>query len=211
MLDEAPDSLIYSAIEGFETQPDIASLQRILQTQAKIEELRSAKLEQLRTEVKTLETELEQLNNDLKVLSQPTTLILQMLGETAGENALQMINAKASELDNEKVSLAKQLTELENNINQATMAKIEATRRIEDAAQQKEQALAASVASNLNTNSMKISLFRRMGVHIEEVENSDKIMIFDKGNNLASVLEVDPKYLDYFISNHVWERIGNTV
>lgn len=220
MLDEAPDSLIYSAIEGFETQPDIASLERIEQTQSKTALLRSQRIANLESQVKQLEEELKAVQSALDGLSIPSSAISETLrgfgAKTSGASeqdetdVFKLINLKSLSLDNEKVALAKQLTEIESSINQMNMAKIKATRRREEVNDLREQALALNVANNYNGTSMKISLFKKFGVHIEEKEGgSDRIVIFDHGSNLTNVLEVDDKYLDYFISNYIWDRLGN--
>ena len=90
------------------------------------------------------------------------------------------------------------------------MKKISMSRRRDELASEREQALAANIASNLNSSSMKISLYKSLGVHVEDFDGeSDKIIIFDRGTDLTSVLPVDEKYLDYFISNYIWDRLGN--
>lgn len=217
MLDESPDSLIYAAIDNFETQPDIASLHRISETLKKTTELRNAKTERLQKDIQILENELAELTNELKLLHQPGATMHETLGQmgngqkqTEEQNVFKIMNNKSVELDNLKVALAKQLTDLESSINQLNMAKLNLSRQSEDLASQKEQALSNNIADNFNSSSMKISLYKLLGVHVEDFDTqNDKIIMFDKLLNLTSVLQVDEKYSDYFISNYIWDRLGN--
>lgn len=225
MLDEPPHTLIQSAIEGFETQPDLLSLERVGQMQAQLAEVRSQKLTKLETEVLDLEARLAQALSELQALSTPNPAIFEALGPSslsasdsaaragpdaaaAHEDVFKLLNSRSVELDTEKVALAKQLTELESSINQMSMAKIKLVRQKEEYERQKEQALAANVANNFNTTAMKIALFNKMGVHIESQDSRDKVMVFDRATDAASLLEIDPKYSDYFISNYIWDRLG---
>lgn len=219
MLDESPESLIYSAIENFETQPDIASLNRIKETLKKTEELRQLKIERLQDEQKKLEQELEEVSTEMKRLSTPSSTVYETVSrlgkgpstdKPAEQDVLKLMNDKSVELDNLKVSLAKQLTDLESSINQLSMTKINLARQKEEFSVARSQTWNLNIASNFNSSSMKISLYKSLGVHIEDFEQgNDQIIIFDKSNNLTSVLQVDEKYLDYFISNYIWDHMGS--
>ncbi|KAF5210864.1 kinetochore-associated Ndc80 complex subunit spc24 [Clavispora lusitaniae] len=211
---EAPDSLIYSAIDNFETQPDLASLRRIAENLRKTADLRSARIEKLEEQVSRLERELREVSEEIESLKEPSATVYETLGQFGevqkSDSVFKLINAKSVELDNLKVSLAKQLTELESAINHMSMKKISMSRRRDELASEREQALAANIASNLNSSSMKISLYKSLGVHVEDFDGeSDKIIIFDRGTDSTSVLPVDEKYSDYFISNYIWDRLGN--
>lgn len=214
MLGEQPEHLVYSTIENFETEPDITSLTRISETMAKTEEKREAKLDRLQTGITKLEENLLEAKNKLESLKQPGEAFkeqLSRLGKNSldpTENTFQLINTKSGELDSMKVALAKQLSDIESQINQIHMAKMNLTKQKEDLILQKEEALTVSVSENPNSSSMKISLFRGLGVHVGTGERSDKIVIFDEKRNQTSVLDVDEKYSDYFISNYIWEKLG---
>lgn len=211
MLDEAPDSLLYSAIDNFETQPDVASLQRISENLKKTAELRRLRSEAAQKEVDRLEADLAQLSREIAALKQPGTDVYATLGvsDKNDDNLFRLVDSKSAELDKQKVALAKQLTELESAINQMTMATVQMSRQRDELARKREQALAANVAANMNSSSMKISLYKSLGVHIEAFGDSDRILLFDRATELTSVLPVDEKYLDYFISNYIWDRLGN--
>lgn len=217
MLDEAPDTLIYSAIENFETQPDISSLVRISETLQKTKECREAKIDALQKQIDVLETELEEISGEIRILQQPRTAIMDVLadfgnpGHTQEEDSIfKVITAKSVELDNLKVSLAKRLTDLESALNQMNMTRVNLERHSEEVRHQKDQALTNNIANNYNSNSMRISLYKGLGVHIEELaDGNDKIVVFGRTKNLTSVLQVDEKYLDYFISNYIWEKLGD--
>lgn len=217
MLDVPPDTLIDSTIENFLTQPDIDSLARIAENLKKTNELRETKIENLRNQITSLQSEVDALRGEIKAMSQPNSAVLEQLSEFGvaalpkeDESIFKVINAKSTELDNLKVSLAKRLTDLESVINQMDMVKVNLARHSEEVSHQKEQALASNIATNFNSNSMRISLYKSLGVHIEELEDgNDKVVVFGPTKNLTSVLQVDEKYLDYFISNYIWEKIGS--
>lgn len=211
MLDEAPDSLLYSAIDNFETQPDVASLHRISENLKKTAELRRQKSEAAEKEVKQLEAQLHEISREIAALKEPSATVYETLGvfDPSDDNLFRLVDARSAELDNQKVALAKQLTELESAINQMTMATLTMTRQRDELARKREQALAANVAANMNSSSMKISLYKSLGVHIEAFGDSDRILLFDRATDLTSVLPVDEKYLDHFISNYIWDRLGN--
>lgn len=216
MLDELPDRLIVQTIENFETQPDIASLDRIADTLKKTDDLRRRKEEALKTDENRLRAELAELTAGLRELNRPSAATLEALlrlgkpqgGRPAEDDVFRLMNDKSVELDSLKVSLAKQLTDLESSINQLNMAKITLTRQSEELAAERSQAMAQNVLTNFNSYSMKISLYKSFGVHIEEFGDSERIIILDKSSNLTSVLDVDEKYSDYFISNYIWDRMG---
>lgn len=217
MLDVPPDTLIDSTIENFLIQPDIDNLARIAKNLKKTNELRETKIENLRNQITSLQSEVDALKGEIKAMSQPNSAVLEQLSEFGAaplpkedESIFKVINAKSIELDNLKVSLAKRLTDLESVINQMDMVKVNLARRSEEVSHQKEQALASNIATNFNSNSMRISLYKSLGVHIEELEDgNDKVVVFGPTKNLTSVLQVDEKYLDYFISNYIWEKIGS--
>lgn len=217
MLDVPLDTLIDSTIEGFETQPDIASLARIAESLKKTKDVREIKIERLNKQVDTLQREVDALGSEIKALSQPNSALLEQLSEFGAaavpkddESIFKVMNSKSIELDNLKVSLAKRLTDLESVINQMDMVKVNLARRSDEVTRQKEQSLATNIATNFNSNSMRISLYKSLGVHIEEVDDGDdKIVVFGPTKNLTSVLQVDEKYLDYFISNYIWDKIGS--
>lgn len=210
MLDEAPDGLLYSAIDNFETQPDVASLQRIAETLKKTAQLRQRRVDAAEAQVRRLEAQLHELTREIAALKEPSAAARQTLGAADGAvDLFRLADTRSAELDRQKVALAKQLTELESGINHMTMARLRMARQRDELARKREQALAANVAAHMNSSSMKISLYKSLGVHIEAAGGGDRILLFDRATDLTGVLTVDEKYLDYFISNYIWDRLGN--
>lgn len=214
---EKPNEILLSTIEVYETKPDLDSLRRISEVTQQTKVLRDSKIAKLQKHVDLLTKQLRDASDDLKTLSGPNPAILGTLsgmGEPIKANmetsVFKVMNAKSVELDSSKVSLAKKLTDLESSINHLNMQKVSLARTTEEVAQQKEQALATNISANYNSNSMKISLYKSLGVHIEEqADGNDKVVVFGRAKNNTSVLQVDEKYLDYFISNYIWERLGD--
>lgn len=215
MLDESPDTLIHAAIESFETAPDIESLSKIAANVKKTQELRDSKIDALEQEVRNLEAQLAEIKAGLEILSQPSAATAEILAGFGKQDVVQedsifkMMNAKSVELDNLKMSLARQLTEHESQLNQININKLNLIRRRDDLRAQNDRALANNVAANFNSSSMKISLYKSLGVHIEDfASDRDRIVLFDKKTNQPSVLNVSEKYSDFFISNYIWDRLG---
>lgn len=216
MLGEDPGELVSSTIESFETDPDLASLARINDTMAQTEAIRTAKLDALTKEITELEAKLAERKKEVESLNMQSDSFLETLNTLGNtkvgrdEGVFKAMNSKSSELDSLKVSLAKQLSDLESTINQMHMSKISLSKQRDELAEQKEHALANTVVENRNSSTMKISLYRSLGLHIEPGKDSenDRVLVFNKETNLTSVLELDEKYSDYFISNYIWDRLG---
>ena len=226
MLDEAPETLILSAIEGFETQPDVASIGRINELANRVNELWQEEENRLETEVSALENDLRAELAEIDVLKRPTNAVFELLhlqndaialilrrnAENPEKNdVFSVINEQKALLDKKKILLAKQLSELESRIAQMRTTEMELTQREAELAEQKLAALQTNTSSNMDLTTMKIMLFKKFGIHIEEGEEgkNDKIVIFNEKRSGAKTLEVDPKFLDYFISNYIWEHVGN--
>lgn len=220
MLGEDPGALVASTIENFETDPDLASLNRINETMKQTELKRKTRIDALEAELAELQAMLDEKKQELDSLSVPDDAMMESLNElgntkvSADQDLFKIMNNKSSELDSLKVSLAKQLSDLESTINQMNMTKLSLIKQKEELTNQKELALTNSLIENRNSSTMKISLYRLLGVHIEpgqaregETAN-DKVIMFNRENNLTSILELDEKYSDYFISNYIWDRLG---
>lgn len=214
---EKPDEIVLTTIEIYDTKPDLDTLRRISEVTQQTKDLRDSKIEELQRQVDVLTKQARDTSDDLRTLSGPNPAIMDTLssmGEPLKVNkdtsVFKVMNAKSVELDSLKVSLAKKLTDLESSISHLNMQKVSLARTSEEVAQQKEQALATNISANYNSNSMKISLYKSLGVHIEEqADEDDKVVVFGRAKNNTSVLQVDEKYLDYFISNYIWERLGD--
>ncbi|GEQ69227.1 hypothetical protein JCM33374_g2898 [Metschnikowia sp. JCM 33374] len=227
MVEETPESLIYSAIEGFETQPDVASIGRINESGSRIYELWKEEEKRLANTVAVLEAELRTVTGEIDQLKTPTSDVIEQLhlsdeertkiiaqgdGGSEKNDVFSLIHEQTMLLDGQKIALAKQLSEIETTITQMQAAEMQMVREEAELIEQKRMALAATATSNLSSTTMKIMLFKKFGIHIEEPasEGNDKIVIFNEHSDAAKVLDVDPKFSDYFISNYIWEQIGTT-
>lgn len=200
--------------------PDVAALEEISSVLEETAHLRRISEEKLRKDVENAQNENTTLKAELVAANQPGADLYDRLGiqesdrDPANDDVFRLLRSKMLDLDNEKIALAKQLTELQSVINQLKQDRLQIQKRLEDLRRAKDDVLHNNVSEHYNSTSMKIALYKKLGVHIESVggddseSQEDKILVIDKLSNLASVLAVDEKYLDYFISNYIWDRIG---
>ncbi|OBA23130.1 Spc24-domain-containing protein [Metschnikowia bicuspidata var. bicuspidata NRRL YB-4993] len=220
MLDEPPEKLISQAVENFETQPDVACIGRFNELAQGLSAAWKNEENRMQAAVSALENELRSILAQTDVLKQPTDEVFERLHlpkHSAGEDAqkpdaLSIIHQQTASLDNKKISLAKQLTEIESALMQARAAERELAQREAEILEQRAAALATNAATNVSLATMRIMLFKKLGIHIEDAGagGNDKIVMFSENSSAPpKTLDVDPKFLDYFISNYIWDEIGN--
>lgn len=220
MLHEKPEELIKSSIESFEIEPDLQTLNRIEDTISKTDQERLNKIEVLQASIKKAAGEYKTLQEEFEALQKSSTLAdtLKSLGNdeesediSEEDNIFKSMNKKSIELDNLKVSLAKKLNELERQINSLNIEKVNLTKQQEDLVNDNENLINNSLLNNFDSKIMKINLYKNLGVLIESGENQDteddKIIIYNKFADLTSILKVDEKYSDYFITNYIWDKL----
>lgn len=221
MLHEKPEELIKSSIESFEIEPDLLTLNRIEETISKTNLERANKIEVLQNNIKKASGEYKTLRDEFEALQKSSTLVetLNSLGngEEEGEkinghdNIFKSMNKKSIELDNLKVSLAKKLNELERQINSLNIEKVNLTKQQQDLVDENENSINSNLLSNFDSKIMKINLYKNLGVLLESGEDeqseNDKLIIYNKFADLTSVLKVDEKYSDYFITNYIWDKL----
>lgn len=225
MLDEAPETLVYSAIEGFETQPDVDSIGRINENGNRLNQSWKNTEKRLENMVSALEAELNKAREETERQKRPTKEIYELLNMPSEDmdvndaenheqnDSLSLLNAKAVALDRQKFSLAKQILDIESSVAQMRATSDLLDLQEAEIEQQRDAALASNVASNMNLNIMKVMLYKKFGIHIEEdtLGGNDKILIFSENKKTpAKVLEVDQNLLDYFISSFIWDQLGNS-
>lgn len=214
MNNESPAELIRLTTSSFAITPDIMALELIQRLFEETARLRQLSEEKLRKEIEAEQMDVQRMNAELNEAGRPGPELYEALGieeskrDPENDDIARLLRAKLLELDNQKISLAKQLTELQSVVNQLKQTRLQYQKRQDEVQKQKDDALQSNVAEHYNSTSMKIALFKKLGVHIDSTEDRDKILVIDKLTNQANVLEVDEKYSDYFVSNWVWDRIG---
>lgn len=199
--------------------PAVTEIEKISRIIEETAQLRRQSEDKLRKEIQAAQNENNTLKAELNAANLPGEDLYDLLGihesqrDPENDDVFRLLRSKLLELDNEKIALAKQLTELQSVINQLKQDRLQLQKRQDDLRRAKEDALQSNVSEHYNSTSMKIALYKKLGVHIESASDGsesaeDKVLVIDKLSNLASVLSVDQKYLDYFISNYIWDRIG---
>ncbi|WPK23459.1 hypothetical protein PUMCH_000700 [Australozyma saopauloensis] len=215
MNNESPAELIRMTAGGFAIKPDTLALEQIARLLDETAQLRHQKEEALRQELESEQAELQRLSAEMAETQRPGADLYELLGveenrrDPENDDIMRLFRARLLELDNDKIALAKQLTELQSVVNQLKQTRLQLQKRQEELQRLKEDAVQSNVAEHYNSTSMKIALYKKLGVHVESTSEGDKILVIDKLTNQASVLEVDPKYSDYFISNWVWDKIAS--
>lgn len=215
MFDESPAKLVQESIDGFEIEGDIYSISRIERLIADTKLLRANAIENHESRIKQLEHEHNTLINEVKLLTRVSginrdTLNLlgtQKLPEDTDDNIFSAMNRKSYELDKLKLTYAKTLNDLESQLNSMRIQKSSLEQTHTKLAQEIDDIVSESVINNPDSRVMKINIYKSLGVSIEPSGNGDKIFIYNKDSDVTSVLDISDKYSDYFITNHVWDRL----
>lgn len=135
------------------------------------------------------------------------------MGDLSNKNIFNVMNEKSIELDNLKLSLAKNLNDLESQINSMNITKKDLMEKYELVKMKNDNLINDNILKNPDSKAIKINIYKNLGVEIEsgeegETENKqDKVIIYNKETNLSSILNIDDKYSEYFITNYIWDRL----
>ena len=146
-------------------------------------------------------------------------------------NIFQMINKRLNELDNLKVVIVKELTDLETNLNNLKYKQNNLHESMEDINDKLDKLLNDMDKLGImeqDPSILRINLFRNLGIKLENMppnangggggdsnSNSncnnnnteeDCVIITDDNNNV-NILNIEPKLSDYFISNYIWDKL----
>lgn len=218
-----PEDIIQQSIDSIEIEPELLTLERIEDTIESIKRLRKSKIDGLSSINTKLEQEVASLTNEVNILHKIGDYNYEIIRDLSqikqykiseidkDENIFKVLSKKSIELDNLKVAIAKNLNDLGTAINSLKLSKSNLESEIESCkaklTQQFENLeLPDESLMNQDSNILKINLYRNLGVRIENF-GEDRIVIYNKEKDLSSVLKVEEKYSDYFISNYIWERL----
>lgn len=220
-----PEDIIQQSIDSIEIEPELLTLERIEDTIDSIKRLRRTKIDGLVNTNSKLEQEVASLTNEVNLLHKIGDYNYEIIRDLSNikqysiseidkdENIFKVLSKKSIELDNLKVAIAKNLNDLGTAINSLKLSKSNLETELESlktklAQQFDNLELPDDGLMNQDSNILKINLYRNLGVRIENFgEGSDRIVIYNKETDLSSVLKVEEKYSDYFISNYIWDRL----
>ena len=217
-MSESYPAILNSVVDSFEIKPDLVMLSKIDESIQKSSIQRSLKLEQQQSILNELQKEYDSLLKEANSLSDPSSsedILAQLEIKTVplvlpNDNLFDLFDKKSIELDNSKVVLAKRINELDSQINLKKINILKLHEQLEKVTQQTENVLNENLLQNPDSKIMKINLYKSLGILIENGTNGldeDKILIYNKENDLTSILNVNDKYSDYFITNHIWDRL----
>ncbi|CUM52174.1 unnamed protein product [Debaryomyces tyrocola] len=224
MFHEKPDKLLLSSIESFEIEPDLLTLRRIEEVINKTNQYRSNIIENYETKLNTMKSEFQNLMSEINLLTKVSGINYENLkllgngdeesmGDLSNKNIFNVMNEKSIELDNLKLSLAKNLNDLESQINSMNITKKDLMEKYELVKMKNDNLINDNILKNPDSKAIKINIYKNLGVEIEsgdegESENKhDKVIIYNKETNLSSILNIDDKYSEYFITNYIWDRL----
>lgn len=224
MFHEKPDKLLLSSIESFEIEPDLLTLRRIEEVINKTNQYRSNIIENYETKLNTMKSEFQSLMSEINLLTKVSGINYENLkllgngdeesmGDLSNKNIFNVMNEKSIELDNLKLSLAKNLNDLESQINSMNITKKDLMEKYELVKMKNDNLINDNILKNPDSKAIKINIYKNLGVEIEsgeegESENKqDKVIIYNKETNLSSILNIDDKYSEYFITNYIWDRL----
>ncbi|CAH2351051.1 probable kinetochore protein Spc24p [[Candida] railenensis] len=217
-MSESYPAILNSVVDSFEIKPDLVMLSKIDESIQKSSIQRSLKLEQQQSILNQLQKEYDSLLKEANSLSDPSSsedILAQLEIKTVpsvspNDNLFDLFDKKSIELDNSKVVLAKRINELDSQINLKKINISKLHEQLEKVTQQTENVLNENLLQNPDSKIMKINLYKSLGILIENGTNGvdeDKILLYNKENDLTSILNVNDKYSDYFITNHIWDRL----
>lgn len=224
MFHEKPDKLLLSSIESFEIEPDLLTLRRIEEVINKTNQYRSNIIENYETKLNTMKNEFQSLMSEINLLTKVSGINYdnlkllgngdeESMGDLSNKNIFNVMNEKSIELDNLKLSLAKNLNDLESQINSMNITKKDLMEKYELVKMKNDNLINDNILKNPDSKAIKINIYKNLGVEIEsgdekESENKqDKVIIYNKETNLSSILNIDDKYSEYFITNYIWDRL----
>lgn len=224
MFHEKPDKLLLSSIESFEIEPDLLTLRRIEEVINKTNQYRSNIIENYETKLSAMKSEFQSLMSEINLLTKVSGINyenLKVLGngneesieDINNKNIFTVMNEKSIELDNLKLSLAKNLNDLESQINSMNITKKDLMEKYELVKMKNDNLINDNILKNPDSKAIKINIYKNLGIEIESGDegtsenNQDKVIIYNKETNLSSILNIDDKYSEYFITNYIWDRL----
>lgn len=217
MLHEKPEDLIQSSIESFEIDPDLLTLDRIDDNILKILQHRQSVIQTHQDQNHQLSTRINDLNREITKVLDPLNHQLPQnpLGEssdsteTTSGDILKLISQRKYDLDNHKLTIAKQLNDLESMINNQHVQKIHQDNKLSELMTQYDEIINKNLIDYKNSNTMKINLFKLLGMVVDrnEEKNQDLILVYNEKYGISNILDIDENLNDYFISNFIWDKL----
>lgn len=220
-----PDKLALLSIENFEIEPDLLILKRIEEVIARTKEYRNSSLETHEKTITQLGNELRNLKSEMELLTKVSGINyenLKKLGkgdqesdkDIGDKHIFAVMKEKATEMDHLKLTLAKNLNDLESQLNSLNIAKKNMLDKCNALSEEQENLTKEAMTKNPDSRAIRINIYRSLGIDLELAEyidgadDRDRIVIYNKDTNLVNILNVEDKYSEYFITNYIWERLG---
>ncbi|CAN3355074.1 probable kinetochore protein Spc24p [Diutina catenulata] len=113
-------------------------------------------------------------------------------------------------IDNLKMNLAQELTELEAKVNRSRLKRLQSRKELEEV----KSNLDATEDINLvggdsvaDSNFVILNLFRNMGLRVESIDGKDQFLVYNNESKTSKVFTVHDHFSDYFVSKEIWNMI----
>ncbi|EGV60797.1 putative kinetochore protein spc24 [Yamadazyma tenuis] len=208
MLQGNPEELIQASIESFEIQPDLQTLDRIDENIVKILNKRAALLKQYGDTNGDLQEQISKLQIDVQELVRTNNYPQIHDGASPVDtDVFTYISSKLDELKNLKVSISKNLSDLNVLISSNNRSKLKLTDSLTTLNDNYHSLINKNLGSHKNSNVMKINLYKSLGLVIESKGEEDNILVYNEKEGTSGFLKVDEQYSDYFIGNYIWDKL----
>ncbi|RCK66729.1 putative kinetochore protein SPC24 [Candida viswanathii] len=200
-------------------QDELQMLEEINNSIKNLELIRKSKVAELTTKTTSLTNQINQITKEINHLNQITDEAYDKLSipSTApvrkSSNVFSAILEKKQELDNLKVKIIKESQALNTSISNLTIEERRLAVELQDVTDkiskvQEEFENSASMAEQ-DPALLRISLMRRLGIELTsgDKDGGDTVLITNSTNNKRDILKVEPKLSDFFISNHIWDKL----
>lgn len=188
--------LLRETLDSFSIETDVETIDRIQESLKILKSEREQEIKITKQELSKLSSVLEnaneninELNNDPKRLKIKEKIKENSKKELELSKNLKSLGIEKQSLNTQLSHLIDVFTKLENELNSVKSISID-----ED--------------EELNSTVLKLMIYRKLGLKLDM--KSKTAIIFNKEKNLTDFLNYgDEEYSDYFISNYIWDRIGN--
>ncbi|CAI5756701.1 unnamed protein product [Candida verbasci] len=176
------------------------------------------KIDSTKSEISQLDQEIINLNTEISNLSKINDSNLDFIKKYSKKNSaidkngniFSVLQTKSIELDTLKMSIVKEITELESLNNSLTYKLNKLKQEREEKSDKDKVVTDEFIIEDQDLVVMKINLNRNIGVRLETLKKGDDedVLILTDLENKSDLFKVDSKLSDYFISNYIWDKLG---
>ncbi|KAI9731161.1 MAG: kinetochore-associated Ndc80 complex subunit spc24 [Cirrosporium novae-zelandiae] len=197
LLDEDPATLIHHTIGNFNIQPDRLALGRITESLSALQQARDLR-------VREAESALRKLSRNLSTLESHHNETV--TNHDNSQHATQIV-----ELDTQKFRIAKAASDLEIEAERLEQELQGLKERLQDLEIQGVEGdeSARAVREMEDATILKLKVYRSLGIDVEadKAGNFSKAVIRNTQKGDVHVVNIDPKFSNFFYANYLWNTM----